>query len=298
MRIRSIKPQFWINEKLGTVSREARLLYIGLWNLSDDRGVFECRPLRIKAQLYPYDEDINSDDVSGWLKELNDINKIVIFKESTNYYGYIPTFLEHQEIKKPSQWTFSKKLPDESSIIKELPTSTPLVTHQLDTASVGVPLGSRGVGSREKVIGSPINRGAEKEQKTEEPTPEGVLLNAKNKKQPNPLIKEIYLEMQKYLGYPDKIQKDPIPTYPKEGSALQRMFNRGYTKEEILTCWKKKVDFTKGFVSMTWVNQDIGNNGFHESKQGYTKPNSLKITTPYSESEQKQIDEIISRSQN
>ena len=32
-RIRTIKPQFWINEELGTIPRDARLLYIGLWNM-------------------------------------------------------------------------------------------------------------------------------------------------------------------------------------------------------------------------------------------------------------------------
>ena len=38
-RIRTIKPQFWDDLKIGRLSRDARLLYIGLWNFADDLGV-------------------------------------------------------------------------------------------------------------------------------------------------------------------------------------------------------------------------------------------------------------------
>ena len=37
-RSRVIKPEFWSDEKLARVSREARLLYIGLWSTCDDAG--------------------------------------------------------------------------------------------------------------------------------------------------------------------------------------------------------------------------------------------------------------------
>ena len=52
---------------------------------------------------------------------------------------------------------------------------------------------------------------------------------------------------------------DPIPNYGKEGKAIKRMLTRGFTREEILDCWKQKVSQRGGeFVSMTWVNEDIG----------------------------------------
>ena len=36
-RIRSIKPEFWDDRKLAKrASRDARLLYIALWNLADE----------------------------------------------------------------------------------------------------------------------------------------------------------------------------------------------------------------------------------------------------------------------
>jgi hypothetical protein len=127
-RIRTIKPQFWLDETLGTIPREARLLYVGLWNLCDDRGVFEFRPDKIRVQLFPYDKDVSKGTVEKWLTALVDIKNVVTFQENGEPFGYIPTFLKHQEIKKPSKWAFTTSLPDV--------TSNPPVTHQLPTSSL------------------------------------------------------------------------------------------------------------------------------------------------------------------
>lgn len=72
-------------------------------------------------------------------------------------------------------------------------------------------------------------------------------------------VNEIFTEMRSYLGYPHKTDKDPIPNYGKEGQAIKRMLTRGFTRKEVTNCWKQKVDARGGeFVSMTWVNEDIG----------------------------------------
>jgi hypothetical protein len=77
--------------------------------------------------------------------------------------------------------------------------------------------------------------------------------------QKNAIVTEIFTEMRTYLGFPDKTDKDPIPSYGKEGQAIKRMLARGFTREAIVECWKGKVSQRGGeFVSMTWVNEDIG----------------------------------------
>jgi hypothetical protein len=82
--------------------------------------------------------------------------------------------------------------------------------------------------------------------------------NAKTRKQPDPTIAEILAEMKSFLGYPDKTEKDPIPNYAKEGQFLKKMLGRHFTREEILSCWKEKVQRRRGeFVSLAWVNEDI-----------------------------------------
>ena len=65
--------------------------------------------------------------------------------------------------------------------------------------------------------------------------------------------------MQAYLGFPEKITQDPIPSYGREGQAIKRMLTRGFTREAIVKCWKSKMSQRGGeFVSMVWVNEDIG----------------------------------------
>jgi len=49
-RIRQIKPEFYLDDELAQCSRDARLLFPGLWILADRAGRLECRPAKIKAQ--------------------------------------------------------------------------------------------------------------------------------------------------------------------------------------------------------------------------------------------------------
>jgi len=75
----------------------------------------------------------------------------------------------------------------------------------------------------------------------------------------DPIVNEIFAEMRVHLGHPDKVSQDPIPSYGKEGQAIKRMLARGFTRRAIVECWKSKVSQRGGeFVSMVWVNEDIG----------------------------------------
>jgi hypothetical protein len=61
MRARNLKPNFFKNDRLAELPPLARLLYQGLWCLADREGRLEDRPLRIKAEILPYDKcDINA----------------------------------------------------------------------------------------------------------------------------------------------------------------------------------------------------------------------------------------------
>ena len=111
-------------------------------------------------------------------------------------------------------------------------------------------------------------------------------------KQTDPTINEIFSEMRIFLGYPEEVRgpgsltpgekkeaKDPIPNYGKEGTAIKRMLTRGFTREEILACWKGKVSQRGGeFVSMTWVNEDIGKKGAKTGEQRPRQERARPIT--------------------
>ncbi|WDZ87212.1 hypothetical protein [Micromonospora cathayae] len=65
-RIRSIKPEFWVDEKIVELSPWARLLFIGIWNFVDDQGYIDEKPVRLKMQIFPGDNV----DIKHLLSEL------------------------------------------------------------------------------------------------------------------------------------------------------------------------------------------------------------------------------------
>ena len=68
-RIRTIKPKFWDDTKIGRISRDARLLYIGLWSFSDDIGVVIGDTIWLKSKIFPYDQ-IQVQQFEKWMNEL------------------------------------------------------------------------------------------------------------------------------------------------------------------------------------------------------------------------------------
>jgi hypothetical protein len=91
-RTRSIKPSFFKNEYLAECDPMARLLFVGLWTLADSQGRMEFRPLRIKAELFPYDNC----DIVGLLKQLADRGFVRAYESGDVKVLEIPTFGEHQ----------------------------------------------------------------------------------------------------------------------------------------------------------------------------------------------------------
>jgi hypothetical protein len=106
MRIRSIKPEFWESESLGRVSREARLLFIGLFSCCDDVGRARASSRLLASRLFPYDDDAFK-KLPAWIAELERQGCIRLYQVAGESYLDIPKWLNHQKIDKPS----ASKLP-------------------------------------------------------------------------------------------------------------------------------------------------------------------------------------------
>jgi len=98
-----IDPEFWSDEEIATLSFPARLFYIGLWNFADDEGKGKGHSKLLKAQIFPYDDKINIDMLK---KEVS--IKVEWYKVNNQQYYYLPNFLKHQRIDRPT----ASKLPD------------------------------------------------------------------------------------------------------------------------------------------------------------------------------------------
>ncbi len=100
-RIRTIKPEFWRNRSLASLSPFTRLVAIAILNVADDDGYFEADPLLIRGDVFPFQEDSRSITVA--LRELAGIG-YVAFRTSKEkgVIGCVVNFRKHQVINKPS----------------------------------------------------------------------------------------------------------------------------------------------------------------------------------------------------
>ena len=97
-RIRSIKPEFWIDEKIVDLTAFARLLFIALWNFADDQGYVDDKPRRIKMQVFPGDDL----DVETLLAELLGAGLLVRYDSPIGPVLYVRNWEKHQKVDRPS----------------------------------------------------------------------------------------------------------------------------------------------------------------------------------------------------
>ncbi|HXV23639.1 MAG TPA: hypothetical protein VED46_05200 [Alphaproteobacteria bacterium] len=102
-RIRSVKPAFWTSEQVTNCSRDARLLFIGLWNFCDDRGVHPDSPKRLKMEVFPAD-DMTATEVGALVEELVQVGLLARFESEEQSYLFVTGWAKHQRIDRPSYW--------------------------------------------------------------------------------------------------------------------------------------------------------------------------------------------------
>jgi hypothetical protein len=110
-RYRTIKPEFWSDERVGECSQTARLLFIGCLNFADDNGNLPRSAKQLKAQVFPYD-DLNCEPN---VQELLTNDLIAEYEVTGVKYLRIKNFLKHQKIDKPSKCTIPRPLLDADS---------------------------------------------------------------------------------------------------------------------------------------------------------------------------------------
>jgi hypothetical protein len=245
-RGRFINKAISLDEKVDALSDDtARLLFTWLIAHLDCEGRMHGDAVTVKSIVFPR-RNISQRKIEKYLKELEKFELIFRYSVNGNQYLWMKNFEKHQVGLKKN---------------REAQSQIPPFTQELIRTNVGESPSEVKVKVKVKVK-----------------TPKGgqrKALPSTKKAEKDPRVTEIFTEMRSYLGFPDKVKIDPIPSYGKEGQAIKRMFTRGFTREEILACWKGKVSQRGGeFVSMTWVNQDIGTTGTGKQKQGSREPST------------------------
>ena len=149
-RARNIKPSLFKNELLGQADALLSLLFISLWTLADKSGRLEDRPLRIKAETFPYRENIN---INGFLTQLVSLGFIERYTQNGLEIIQVINFAKHQtphSTEKPSvlpcksinsTLTVKKPLNNESDCV--VSNINVLITDSLITDSLLKPLSEK-----------------------------------------------------------------------------------------------------------------------------------------------------------
>jgi hypothetical protein len=95
-RIRTIKPEFWTDEKVVAMTPLARLFFIGMLNFVDDDGRAAYSPARLKMQILPADPA----DSSALLGEIRREGLIVGYEVDGKEFFQIVNFHKHQKVDK------------------------------------------------------------------------------------------------------------------------------------------------------------------------------------------------------
>lgn len=162
-RIRTIKPEFWEDEKLAKLPVHARLLFIGTWNFADDNGALLANPVLMKSHIFPY-EDIGISTISEWIDMLVENGMLIRTTYNGKDYLVIRKFLIHQKINRKSI-RINIPLPVVLQVIDEYNKTHGVLTEpSLQERDQGIGKRNDGTGMEEEMkeesapVGRPIHR--------------------------------------------------------------------------------------------------------------------------------------------
>jgi len=103
-----VKPEIWQDEKVGDLSRDARLLLIGLVTLADDEGRLRAQVPAILGHVFPWDDDVTPAKIKRWLGEVERQGLVLRYESDGKPYMAFRHWRRHQ---RPNRAT-SSVLPD------------------------------------------------------------------------------------------------------------------------------------------------------------------------------------------
>lgn len=117
-RIRSIKPSFWSDGRVADLSRDARLLALGLISFADDEGRFLASVAAVSGNVFPHD-DLPAARVRKWLDEVERVGLVELYTANGREYGVFPRWCRHQRISHPAPSIIPAPLRSGSGIVPE-----------------------------------------------------------------------------------------------------------------------------------------------------------------------------------
>ena len=158
MRIRSIKPEFFLHDGIFDAEREEglplRVAYIGLWCAADREGRFKWEARRLGAAIMPYD----GVEFSRVLDALATRGFIVKYTVGGTLFGAIPAFRKHQVIN-PRERGSELPEPGKAEVVTDAPSTRDERVATRDVPARGEGKGREGKGVTRQDAHTPALRG-------------------------------------------------------------------------------------------------------------------------------------------
>lgn len=110
MRIRTVKPEFWRSDDVTALTRDERLLFIGLWSYVDDNGVGIDDYRQIAGDLFAMEED--QTEIRQFIRDgLATLSRRLLIARYTvdgKHYIYVTGWDKHQRIDRPGKPRYPK----------------------------------------------------------------------------------------------------------------------------------------------------------------------------------------------
>jgi hypothetical protein len=139
---RMVHTSIWASGQVSKLSREARLLYIGLITFADDEGRLKGSPALLRSEVFPYDEDVSIKDVGRWLADIIKLNLVKEYMVDDESYLFHPKWSEYQTLRADRRKESHVPAPDCQPDDNQVSTKSP---HKV----------SKGKVSKEKIIDMP-----------------------------------------------------------------------------------------------------------------------------------------------
>ena len=144
MRIRTIRPEFYQSESVGSMTWKARLVFINLWSFVEDNGVNLDNPRLFRGQCMPYDDSV-LDDIDDAFTELEQCGSIIRYERDGKRLLFVPGFEKWQNIQRPGTCHYlppegwdkrgCKIIPEDSGQLQEHSCESPEDSGQLHDCS-------------------------------------------------------------------------------------------------------------------------------------------------------------------
>lgn len=147
-RIRSIKPEVRISEKVNSWPIECRYFWVLLWGYCDDYGYGRDNARLIVADSFPLDDTVTAEMVSEWMDTIWESGVIDRFAVDDSLYFRVINWDEHQKISHPAK-QFLPTIDEATEVFERPPVTLRRITETFEKTSP-----KQGAGSREKEQGA------------------------------------------------------------------------------------------------------------------------------------------------